>query len=228
MVIPLRDIQPRQIFPYVTVSVIVLNVLFFLYELSLGDRELGRFLQGYAFIPARFFEPGQWVQDGRAILLSMFLHGGWAHLLGNMLYLWIFGDNVEERLGHSGYILFYLFCGCFATMAHAFTDTESIVPTIGASGAISGVLGAYLVMFPRARVLTLIPIGYFIRIAELPALAVLGLWFVLQLFSGTLSLGSQQSGGVAWWAHIGGFVAGMAIAWFFRGRERRPRRTREA
>ncbi len=147
----------------------------------------------------------------------MFLHGGWAHLLGNMLYLWIFGDNIEDQVGRRTYIAFYLFCGWFATMAHAYINADSPVPAIGASGAISGVLGAYLVMFPKTRVLTLIPLGYFIRLAELPALAVLGMWFVLQLLSGTMSLGAR-GGGVAFWAHIGGFVAGMALGYLFKRR----------
>jgi membrane associated rhomboid family serine protease len=227
MVLPLRDIQPRQTFPVVTVGLIAINTLIFFYELSLGH-QLQRFLLENAFVPSRFFEPGHWVADGRSILLSMFLHGGWAHLLGNMLYLWIFGDNVEERLGRGRYVLFYLFCGWFATMAHAFSNKLSVVPSIGASGAIAGVLGAYLVMFPHARVLTVIPLGFFIRIAELPALFVLGFWFVLQLFSGTLSLGAQsaQSAGVAWFAHIGGFVAGMVVGRMARRRDP-GRRTRE-
>jgi len=226
MVVPLRDIQERHRFPVVTVSLIVVNTLMFFYEMQLGSG-LDPWLARAAFIPDLYFEPGNWVADGRSILTSMFLHGGLGHLLGNMLYLWIFGDNVEDRLGRLRYLLFYLFCGWFATMAHAYTNRMSTVPSIGASGAIAGVLGAYFVMFPRARVLTIIPLGLFIRIAELPALIVLGMWFVLQLFSGTLSLGldSAQSGGVAWWAHIGGFVAGMAIGLWFRhrGQPSRPR-----
>ena len=220
MVIPLRDIHPRQTFPVVTVGLIAINVALFFYELSLGDMLSQFFLQN-AFVPVKYFEPGNWIADGRSILLSMFLHGGWAHLLGNMLYLWIFGDNIEDHIGWRAYIVFYVFCGWFATLAHAYTDMGSAVPAIGASGAISGVLGAYLVMFPKARVLTLIPLGYFIRIAELPALAVLGMWFVIQLFSGTLSLGGA-GGGVAWWAHIGGFVAGMALGYVFKRRGLRP------
>jgi membrane associated rhomboid family serine protease len=222
VVLPLRDIQQRHRFPAVTVTLIAVNALLFFYELRLGSA-LGDFLNDFAFVPLDYFEPGNWFGDARAVLLSMFLHGGWAHLLGNMLYLWIFGDNVEDRLGRPGFLLFYLFCGWFATLAHGYTDTSSVVPSIGASGAIAGVLGAYLVMFPRARVLTLVPLGYFMRVAELPALLVLGLWFVLQLFSGTASLGahSAQTGGVAWWAHIGGFVAGMILGRIFRRRRRR-------
>ena len=224
MVMPLRDIQERHSFPVVTVSLIVVNTVMFFYEMQLGPG-LDDWLFRAAFIPDQYFAPGNWTADGRSILTSMFLHAGWGHLLGNMLYLWIFGDNVEDRLGRWRYLLFYVFCGWFATMAHAYTNRASGVPSIGASGAIAGVLGAYLVLFPRARVLTIIPLGFFLRIAELPALVVLGMWFVLQLFSGTLSLGldSAQSGGVAWWAHIGGFVAGMAIGQFYRRRGQRRR-----
>lgn len=211
MVIPLRDINPRRTFPFVTIALIAINFLFFLYELSLGQRLQGFFLQS-AFVPAEYFEPGGTLEDGKSIVLSMFLHGGWSHLLGNMLYLWIFGDNVEDRLGHGKFILFYLGCGWVATLAHGYSNPASIIPSIGASGAIAGVLGAYLIMFPKARVLTLIPLGFFIRLTELPALFVLGFWFLLQLFSGTAALaGPGGHGGVAWWAHIGGFVAGLLV-----------------
>ncbi len=210
MGIPLYDIQKRRTFPVVTVALIALNVLAFLYELSLG-RDLQPFLQQVAFVPARFAEPGHVLADARSILASMFLHGGWAHLLGNMLYLWIFGDNVEDRFGHLRYLGFYLGAGAVATLAHAWASPGSPIPSIGASGAIAGVLGAYLVLFPRARVLTLIPLGFFIRLAELPALLVLGLWFALQLLNGAASIGATaaQTAGVAWWAHIGGFAVGL-------------------
>jgi membrane associated rhomboid family serine protease len=210
--IPLYDIQKRRTFPVVNVALIVVNVLAFLYELSLGAHLQG-FIQQAAFVPARFVEAGNPFTETRSVLVSMFLHGGWAHLLGNMLYLWIFGDNVEDRLGHVKYLVFYLGAGFVATLSHAASNPASTVPSIGASGAIAGVLGAYLVMFPRARVVTLIPLGFFIRLAELPALLVLGFWFVLQLFSGAVSLGAAtaQTGGVAWWAHIGGFVAGLVV-----------------
>lgn len=227
MVLPLRDIQPRRRVPVVTAGLIGLNTLFFLYELSLRQG-LQDFLLQNAFIPARFFVPGHWAFDGRSIFLSMFLHGGWWHLGGNMLFLWIFGDNVEDRLGRFRYLLFYLFCGWVATMTHAFSNRISEVPSIGASGAIAGVLGAYLVLYPRARVLTLLFLFPFIRIIELPAQFLLGMWFVMQLFSGTLSLGVQsaQTSGVAWFAHVGGFVAGLAIGWIARQRQppRWPRR----
>lgn len=212
MVIPLRDINPRHRFPIITVTLIAINLAAFFYELSLGQ-QLSSFFHRAAFIPSDYFVPGNPVGDARSVLVSMFLHGGWAHLLGNMLYLWIFGDNVEDRLGRVKFILFYLFCGWAATMVHAYSNTESVIPSIGASGAIAGVLGAYLVLFPKARVLTLIPLGFFIRLTELPALLVLGFWFVIQLFSGSVSLASQtaQTTGVAWWAHIGGFAVGMVL-----------------
>jgi len=212
MAIPLRDIQPRRTYPYVTTALVVINAAAFLYELSLGSR-LNGMLQQVAFVPAVYDEPGNFIADNRSILVSMFLHGGWAHILGNMLYLWIFGDNVEDRLGHLKYLLFYFACGWAATVSHAWANPQSTTPAIGASGAIAGVLGAYLMMFPRARVVTLIPLGFFLRLAELPAILVLGFWFVLQLFSGVASLGARTSegGGVAFWAHIGGFVVGLAV-----------------
>ena len=212
MAIPLRDIQSRKTFPVVTIAMVVANMAAFLYELSLGER-LNGVLQQIAFVPAVYNEPGNFAGDNRSILVSMFLHGGWAHLLGNMLYLWIFGDNVEDRLGHLKFLVFYLGCGWVATLAHGWTNPESMIPAIGASGAIAGVLGAYLVMFPHARVLTLIPMGFVLRLAELPAIIVLGLWFVLQPFSGVASLGvrTAEGGGVAWWAHIGGFAAGLLV-----------------
>jgi len=223
MVVPLRDIQPRQSFPIVTIGLLIVNVLFFLYELSLGERLQG-FLQQAAFVPERYFAEGGVAAEARPILVSMFLHGGWMHLIGNMLYLWIFGDNVEDQLGHLRFLVFYLACGWLATMAHAYMNTGSAVPSIGASGAIAGVLGAYLLMFPRARVLTLLPLGFYMRVAELPALVVLGFWFVLQLFNGVAALGvrSAQTTGVAVWAHVGGFMVGMILCLILRGR-RRPR-----
>jgi rhomboid family protein len=154
----------------------------------------------------------------------MFLHGGWLHLGGNMLYLWIFGDNIEDRLGHGRYLLFYLLCGGFATFAHALMNPASTIPSIGASGAIAGVLGAYLILFPRARVLTIIPIFIFFTIREIPALIVLGLWFVLQLFIGFASLGMpSDAGGVAYFAHIGGFAAGIVLIALLGGARRPPR-----
>ncbi len=216
VMMPLRDINPSRTFPFVNITLIGLNVLAFLYELSLGPG-LEQFIQQAAFIPSEYFAPGNTIADARSVLTSMFLHGGFMHLIGNMLYLWIFGDNLEDRFGHLRYLAFYLLSGWGATLAHAYLEPASTMPAIGASGAISGVLGAYLVLFPRARVLTLIPLGLYTRLTELPALVVLGFWFVLQLFSGMAALTARgaQAGGVAWWAHIGGFVIGIILGYVF-------------
>jgi membrane associated rhomboid family serine protease len=161
---------------------------------------------------------------GMRVLYAMFLHGGWAHILGNMLYLWIFGDNVEDRLGHGRFLIFYLLCGWVASYAHVWSMPTSTMPSLGASGAIAGVLGAYITLYPHARVVTLIPLGIFTDLVQIPAVFVLGFWFVQNLFSGMLSLGvrTAQGGGVAWWAHIGGFVAGLVLVWIFQNRKRRP------
>jgi len=213
--IPLRDDNPRRTTPLVTRSLIAANTLAFFYELSLG-RDLGAFVQGWGLVPQRLAlaagggEPI--VSAGLTIFTSMFLHGGWLHLIGNMWYLWIFGDNVEDVLGHAGFLAFYLIGGAVSALLHTAFNASSPVPTVGASGAIACVLGAYAVLFPRARVVTLVPIVFFFQIVALPALLVLGLWFVIQFFSGTLAVGSGADAGVAWWAHIGGFVFGMAVA----------------
>ncbi len=194
----------------------------FLWEISLGPN-IERDLFLVSFVPARFWAAPLYPPNLIRIVISMFLHGGWLHLGGNMLYLWIFGDNIEDRLGHFKYVIFYLLCGFMATMTHAVMNAGSRLPSIGASGAIAGVLGAYLILFPRARVTTLIPIFVFITIRELPfvfitirelpAVLVLGLWFVLQFFVGVASIGesAEATGGVAVFAHIGGFIAGMAL-----------------
>ncbi|MDQ3283619.1 MAG: rhomboid family intramembrane serine protease [Acidobacteriota bacterium] len=211
--IPLRDNNPRRSVPVVTYLLVALNILAFLWELSLGDA-LGRGLNAIAFIPARFWIAGYWTADLFSIVVSMFLHGGLLHIGSNMLYLWIFGDNVEDRLGHFRYLVFYLLCGFLATFAHAFFSPTSQIPAIGASGAIAGVLGAYLVLYPRAQVTTIIPIFFFITVRQVPAILILGIWIILQLFSGVGSLGvrdAQDMGGVAYFAHIGGFVAGMLL-----------------
>ncbi len=223
--IPLRDNNPRRTVPVVTYTLIVLNVLAFFWQLSLGPN-LERALFQIAFIPARYWIPGNWVFDLYTIVVSMFLHGSLMHIGSNMLYLFIFGDNIEDRLGKTRYLIFYLLCGFLATLAHAVFSPGSRIPAIGASGAIAGVLGAYLILFPHARVMTLLPIFVFITVRELPAIVILGLWFVLQLFSGVGSLGvrdAQDMGGVAYFAHIGGFVAGMALIAIFGGL-RKPRR----
>lgn len=225
--IPLRDNNPRRTVPIVTYSLIAINVAAFLWQLSLGAN-LEPALFRIAFIPARYWIPGHWFFDVFTIVVSMFLHGSLMHIGSNMLYLGIFGDNIEDRLGHTRYLLFYLLCGFLATFAHAIFSPGSRIPAIGASGAIAGVLGAYLILFPRAQVMTLLPIFVFITIREIPAIIILGLWFVLQLFSGVGSLGvrdAQDMGGVAYFAHIGGFVAGMLLIALFGGlrARRQPR-----
>lgn len=219
--LPIRDTNPRTGTPFVNVALIVVNVLMFLWEVSLGPR-LAPVMESIAFVPARFWTAGNLLPDFFSMFVSMFLHGGWLHLGSNMLYLWIFGDNIEDRLGHFRYLVFYLLCGVAATLAHAFTNASSVIPAVGASGAIAGVLGGYLLMFPHARVMTFIPIGFFVTLRELPALLVLGLWFVLQLFTGaaTFGMAGEQGGGVAYFAHIGGFVAGLALVKLFAKRER--------
>ncbi|HYN19975.1 MAG TPA: rhomboid family intramembrane serine protease [Thermoanaerobaculia bacterium] len=223
--LPLRDLNPRrQHPPVITVALIAVNALMFFYELSLGERLEG-FLMSAAFVPARLFDGQAVVPDMTSALLSMFLHGGWGHFLGNMLFLWIFGDNVEDRLGHVKYLIFYLLAGYAATFAHAFAGPHSTIPAIGASGAISGVLGAYLFLHPMARIVTAVWIFFFVRLIEVPAIVYLPLWFLIQAFSGAASLGAataQDAGGVAWFAHIGGFVAGPLLLLILGG-FRKPR-----
>jgi membrane associated rhomboid family serine protease len=234
--IPIRDDVPSRTVPFVTVLLIVVNTLFFLFELTMGERTLVRFIRESAVVPSVFsrhsgdsslaivvtaLDPSL---EAR-VFLSMFLHGGWAHLLGNMLYLWIFGDNVEDRMGHGRYLVFYLLCGWVATYAHILSNPASKLPSIGASGAIAGVLGAYLALFPRARVVTLVPLGFFWPMVQLPAVLFLGFWFVQQFLIGAMASFSAepgQSGGVAWWAHIGGFLAGLLLVGLFQNPKRRP------
>ncbi len=228
---PLRDSIPSTRPPVINVVVIVSCTALFLFELSLG-RHLEPFLNLYGFMPARLFHPSLFdVSVGynvATMLISMFLHGGWFHLIGNMWFLWVFGDNVEDAMGHLGYLAFYVVCGMAAAVAQAVTAPVSTVPMVGASGAIAGVLGAYFVWFPWSRVKTLLFFGIFVSVTELPAPIFLVLWFVVQFFSGTLSLDAAgaAAGGVAWFAHMGGFVAGAALAVLLRsgGWARIPRR----
>ena len=210
--IPLRDTIPSRRFPVVNTLIIVLNVLVFLFESVLGPEQQEAFIWTWGLVPSRLVESLA-VRDGLTVFTSMFMHGGWWHLISNMMALYIFGDNIEDRLGPFRYVFFYLFGGLAASAAHVAFYSRSSLPTVGASGAIAGVLGAYLVLYPRARVITLVPVFYFLRVVELPAVVYLGFWFVSQLFNGLFSLSTAafQSGGVAWWAHIGGFVFGLAI-----------------
>ena len=215
--LPLRDDQPRTTVPYVTLSIIAINLAVFGYELSLSEQNHQIFFSTYAEVPHYFQLALNGVQGyslGNAFLTiftSMFMHAGWLHVLGNMWFLWIFGDNIEDHLGHAMYALFYLLCGFLASMAHVFANPTSDIPTLGASGAIAGVMGAYFILFPTARVLT----WFVFFVFWLPAWLVLGYWFVVQFLSGaatTLSAQSaQQGGGVAVWAHVGGFISGLLL-----------------
>lgn len=214
--LPLYDLNPTRRVPYVTYILIGINALVFLGQLTLSQRDLTQVFLTQAIVPASVSSQPFSVDTFLDFVRSMFFHGGWAHILGNMLYLWIFGDNVEDRLGKILYVIFYFACGFAAGIAQVLIDPRSPIPLVGASGAIAGVLGAYLVLFPGVRVRGLILLGYFSQLTEIPALYVLGFWFVMQLFSGVTSLGvDTQSGGVAFFAHIGGFVFGAALAWIF-------------
>ena len=212
--IPLRDVIPSRTTPYITITIIALNALAWLFELSLPRDVLNNFLTLYGVVPAYFSAP--------TLVTSMFLHGSWSHVLGNMWYLWIFGDNVEDRVGHGRFIVFYLLCGILAGLGQVAVAPGSTLPTIGASGAIAGVMGAYFVLYPHSRVLTLIP-WIFLQIVELPATVLLGFWFVMQLFSaGTIAMTSNTQGGVAFAAHVVGFVVGMGGVFVFRKRALDP------
>jgi membrane associated rhomboid family serine protease len=211
--IPLRDTIPSRRFPLVNTAIIVLNVLVFLFESALGPEQLEQFIWQWGLVPADFWQ-GEGIGRWLPLFSSVFMHGGWWHLISNMLALYIFGDNVEDRLGPFRYVLFDLVSGLAASAAHLVAYAGSPIPTVGASGAIAGVLGAYLILYPQSRVLTLVPIFYFIRIVEIPASIYLGFWFISQLFNGLFALTATdvfQTGGVAWWAHIGGFVFGLAV-----------------
>ena len=213
--IPLRDVIPSRTFPLITVAVIAANALIFLFQLLLDERASHVFVYTFGLVPLHF--------SAFTVLTSMFLHGGIAHFLGNMLYLWIFGDNVEDRMGHLRFVVFYLMCGTAAALAQAWADPASDVPMVGASGAIAGVMGAYIVLYPHSRVLTLLPFP--IMVFEVPAVVLLGLWFGLQFLSGLGSLasvarGDAPMGGIAFWAHVAGFAAGALGVFLFRRPER--------
>jgi membrane associated rhomboid family serine protease len=211
--IPLRDVIPSRTVPFLTISIIVVNALAWFYELGLPREELPVFLRQFGVVPAYFSPP--------TLVTSMFLHGSWSHVLGNMWYLWIFGDNVEDRMGHFRFLIFYLLCGIIAALGQIFIDPTSTLPTIGASGAIAGVMGAYFVLYPQSRVLTLIPLIIFWEIVELPAIFLLGFWFLMQLFSAgaIAATANSQMGGVAFMAHVAGFLTGVAGVFVFRKRE---------
>jgi len=214
--IPLKNLRARTHFPSVTVALIVANFLVFFYQLTLGPHALQSFIMTYSLIPARvqLAIAGSQFTLAQGLLpffTSMFLHGGWLHILGNMWFLWLFGGNVEDRLGHVPYLGFYLLCGLGAGVAQTLFSLGSPVPSLGASGAIAGVLGAYVIFFPSSRILTLVTLFFWWFFARLPAVLFIGLWFLVQFLSGVTSLGSAASGGVAWWAHVGGFLLGMLL-----------------
>jgi membrane associated rhomboid family serine protease len=218
--IPIRDQIPTRQVPVVNYLLIAANVVVFILMYLAGSQQQDALAYKFALIPANV-TAGLDAGDISDIFTSMFMHAGLAHIIGNMLYLWIFGDNVEDAMGHVKYLLFYLFGGVVASFAHVLTNPNSQIPTVGASGAIAAVLGAYLVLYPRSRVLTIIPLGFFMRMTTVPASIVLGLWFILQLFSGVLSMGGPEDvGGVAFWAHIGGFLTGVVLAKLLAGQRR--------
>jgi membrane associated rhomboid family serine protease len=217
-VIPIRDDNPVRIVAFVTWGLIAANVLAFVLQLA-GGADAVRVVYGLGAVPAVLTGRAPGMDPGLVWLTpitSLFLHGGLLHLGGNMLYLWIFGNNVEEAMGHGRFLIFYLLCGALATGGHVLANPASNLPVIGASGAISGVLGAYLLLFPHARVLTLIPLGFLTRLVYIPAVVLLGLWILLQVVSGLLT--AQEAGGVAWFAHIGGFLAGLVLVGPFKRR----------
>lgn len=216
--IPLRDTLRSRRFPLVNWLMILVNAAAFYYELRIGPSALNGFIDTWGLVPARFWTQPQtsWI----TLFSAMFLHGGWLHIVSNMWVLFIFGDNVEDRMGSGGYLVFYLLSGVAAGLLQAFLLPDSPVPMIGASGAIAGVLGAYLVLFPRARILSLVPILFIFTLIEIPAPIFLIFWFGTQLFSGFLSLNGASGSGIAWWAHIGGFIFGMLSAFLFARRSR--------
>ncbi len=224
--IPIRDRNRTLTTPFVNYMLIGICVLVFLYELSLGENEEA-FFQRFAVVPGvvslALAGHAAIIPSFLPLVTSMFLHGGWIHLLGNMLYLYIFGDNVEDRLGHGRYLCFYLLCGIGSAISQVWSNSDSEIPLLGASGAIAGVLGAYILLYPQARILTIIPLIILFPIVEVPAFVFLGFWFVLQFFQAYLSSRTDETGGgVAWWAHAGGFIFGAALLpLFLMGKRRR-------
>jgi membrane associated rhomboid family serine protease len=220
--LPIKDTIPRRNPPIATWVIIFLNCFVFLLELTMSPYSLQQTLYLFGIVPARFTHPdwAAWVgfpiDDYWPFLTSMFLHGGWLHIIGNMWTLWIFGDNVEDRMGPWRFVFFYLLCGIAAGVVHSLTNPDSTLPTVGASGAIAGVLGAYFVLFPHARIIVLVPVLFLPLFFELPAVVYLGFWVLSQVFSGVLSLASSNEvGEIAWWAHVGGFTTGIFLQFFF-------------
>ena len=214
--IPLRDVIPSRTVPFVTVTIIVLNAAAWMIEISMPSRDLNELLFLWGVVPAKFHPT--------TLVTSMFLHGGWSHIIGNMWYLWIFGDNVEDRFGHGRFLVFYLLCGMTAAFGQIIMEPASMLPTIGASGAIAGVMGAYFVLFPSSRVLTLVPLFFFFDIIEVRTIFLLGFWFLMQLVNaGAVAVtAGTGGGGVAFAAHVAGFLMGVGGVFLFRKREPRP------
>ena len=219
---PYKDDNPSNTFPVVTLGIIVLNTVVFLLQVLSGE-DGKQIVYAFGAIPYNIvtMKATQPIHPALTIFTSMFMHGGLFHIFGNMLYLWIFGNNIEDRLGHFRFIFFYLFCGIAAAMSHALLAPGSTVPMIGASGAISGVLGAYLLLFPYARIHTIIFLGFFVQTIRIPALIVIGFWAIIQFVSGLTAQGLQGHGGIAWFAHVGGFIAGLLTVKMWQ-----PRRSR--
>jgi len=224
---PIRDTIPRRHFPYSVFALIAVNLFVFIRELSLPADATEQFLYLFGLVPARFTNLDWAASIGfprtyLPFLSTMFLHGGWLHIIGNMWVLWIFGDNVEDRMGPIRFLLFYFLCGIAAGVVHVVTNRTSTVPAVGASGAIAGVMAAYFALFPRARIVAMFPILFYPVFFQVPAWVYLGFWFLTQFFSGTLAIATHREvGGIAWWAHIGGFAAGLATFWIFLRREPR-------
>ncbi|MBZ8179122.1 rhomboid family intramembrane serine protease [Oscillatoria salina] len=220
--VPLRDDNPTRITPYITYALIAINIVVFIFELQLTPPALEQFFHLYAVVPRELtaslegINVGQPVPEWLTLFTSQFLHGGFLHVAGNMLFLWIFGNNIEDQLGHIKFIIFYLACGALAALAQWFFSAGSEIPSLGASGAIAGVMGAYVLRFPKAQILTLVPLGFFLTTFRIPAVFFLGFWFVQQAFYGIASLNApanigMEGGGVAYWAHAGGFVFGAIL-----------------
>ena len=221
--IPIKDIIPRRQTPFITYFLIAVNVSIFFIEVSLPPDVLNSVFYIFGLVPARYTHPawayfiGLHIDNYWPFLTNIFLHGSWFHLISNMWALWIFGDNVEDRMGHIKYFIFYILCGIFASLTHFILNANSTLPAIGASGAISGVMGAYMIMFPTSRIITLIPLFFIPYFIEIPAIIYIGFWFLSQLISGTFSIFiDQNAGGIAWWAHIGGFIFGVITHRFFK------------
>lgn len=215
---PLHDENPTRITPYFTYGLIGLNIVVFLHQLSLSSEQLEQFFRMYAVIPREL--TNNFAQEWTTLFTSQFLHGGWWHLISNMVFLWVFGNNVEDRMGHFKYVIFYLACGALAALSQWFIGMDSSIPSLGASGAIAGVLGAYVIRFPKSRILSLVFLGFFVTTIRIPAMILIGIFVIQNVISGLLSLQtaanmSVETGGVAYWAHIGGFAFGIILAPLF-------------